>query len=161
MKKVFNKRAFLLILFLAVVMAGIFLYEREGTRENLFNYFKARIIPEELNLSQETGLDLSNLAVENLGKEKIEIEGKDEEIDKTLSSLYKKEQEEVGQEGGEKEERKLSLEEIKKRLDEIEQKKNQIAEEVEKLRVLTEIQKNIKELSERIAEISEEINNLT
>jgi len=156
-----------LILFLAVVMAGIFLYEREGVRENLFNYLKAGIIPKELNLSQETGLDLSNLAVENflavenLGKEKIEIEEKNKETGETLSSLYKKEQEDVGQGGGEKEEKNLSLEEIKKGLDEIEQKKNEIAEEVEKLKVLAEIQKNIKELSEKVAEISEEINNLT
>ena len=156
-----------MILFLAVVMAGIFLYEREGVRENLFNYLKAGIIPKELNLSQETGLDLSNLAVENflavenLGKEKIEIEEKNKETGETLSSLYKKEQEDVGQGGGEKEEKNLSLEEIKKGLDEIEQKKNEIAEEVEKLKVLAEIQKNIKELSEKVAEISEEINNLT
>lgn len=137
-------------LFLAVVMLGIFLYENEGVREKLVGSFKAKIAPE-LDLSQDTGLDLSEL---NLGVEQ-EIQEKNEELrDEELSSSFEGQQEE-------EEEEKLTLEQIKEKLDEIEEKKNQIEKEVKKLKVLVEIQEDIKELSEKIVEISKEVNNLT
>ena len=136
-----------------MAMAAIFIYEKEEFRNNLFGYFKARIAPD-LNISRDSGLDLSELIAGDLTKETDRAEQEQEgEKDKSRAEKIII--------APEKESNKnVSLQEIKEKIEEIENKKNQIEKEVQKLIVLAEIQKNIKDLSEKTAGLIKEADNL-
>lgn len=107
----------------------------------MFAKLKAKLAPE-LNLSEDTGLNLSEISVENFQSEPLEAREKDKE----LSSLPKS--------------KTISLEQIKEKLDEIEAKKQGIEKEVNKLIALQEIEQKIDEIAKQAEILSQQVKTL-
>lgn len=120
-------------------MLGVFFYENQGVRQGLFDKLKAKLAPE-LNLSEDTGLDLSEISVEN------------------FDSGAKEEQKPAPPQAGELS--SLSLEQIKEKLDEVEAKKQDIEREVNKLIILQEIEQKIDEITKQAEILSQQVKTL-
>jgi len=128
--KILNKDSFFLILLL-VIVAGVFLWQNP---EVAFDKIKAMIGPK-ISLSEDSGLDLSEINIENLlGEEEqeeftfAEVSAGEEEENKIGGSL-------IGElPGGEEtSEQEIVVLEKNLTLEEIQQEVNRIAEEVERI----------------------------
>jgi len=130
-----SKKIFILG-FLLIVLAGIFAWQAQSMGNGYFGWLKLavskinpleKIIGSELNLSRYSGLDLSNVNIEELINEKKEIEKIEEiveivEIEETKKEPVFNEPLENGIGGP-----------IKPDLEEIQQEINRIAEEVDRI----------------------------
>lgn len=152
--RLLNKRIFVLILLLVIIAGGVFLYQKNSTGKEYADRIKlllseklvsmrAMIVPE-LDLSEDSGLDLSNVNFENLltGGEKEEKE--EEEKNQEIVIIP----------------RQLTFLEIKEKVDEIAKKTEKVKQEVERLTALAEIQKEINAIAEKVQAISQQINEL-
>lgn len=124
-------------------MLGVFFYENQGVRQGLFDKLKAKLAPE-LNLSEDTGLDLSEISVENFDSGAKEEQGELSPVRERFSNGVSS----------------LSLEQIKEKLDEVEAKKQDIEREVNKLIILQEIEQKIDEITKQAEILSQQVKTL-
>jgi len=132
--KILNKD-FLFLVLLLVIIAGVLLWQNP---EVAFDKIKAMIGPKIL-LSEDSGLDLSEINIENLITKKEEGEEQEEPV-LTELSIDKEEENVIGgfsvgelSEGEETSEQEIVVLEKNLTLEEIQQEVNRIAEEVERI----------------------------
>ena len=127
---------FIFLILLLVIVFGVLFWQNPGTIDFYFDKIKAMMAPE-LELSEDSDLDLSEVNIESL----FEQDGKKEESVFTIDGVTLYEQEEWGVGGpliGELLEEQAVEKEIvalgkKLTLEEIEQEVNRVAEEVERI----------------------------
>ena len=132
--KILNKDSLFLVLLL-VIIAGVLLWQNP---EVAFDRIKAMIGPKIL-LSEDSGLDLSEINIENLITQREEEEGQEEPV-LTELSIDKEKENGIGgslirelSEGEETSEQEVVVLEKNLTLEEIQQEVNRIAEEVERI----------------------------
>ena len=132
--KILNKDSLFLVLLL-VIIAGVLLWQNP---EVAFDRIKAMIGPK-ISLSEDSGLDLSEINIENLIIQREEGEGQEEPV-LTELSIDKEKENGIGgslirelSEGEETSEQEVVVLEKNLTLEEIQQEVNRIAEEVERI----------------------------
>jgi len=126
---------FLFLILLLVIIAGVLLWQNP---EVAFDKIKAMIGPK-ISLSEDSGLDLSEINIENLITQIEEEEGQEEPV-LTELSIDKEEENGIGRSligelpgGEETSEQEIIVLEKNLTLEEIQQEVNRIAEEVERI----------------------------
>ena len=167
-----NKRIFVLILLLVIIAGGVFLYQRNPAGKEYVERIKSvlseklvslkAMIAPELDLSEDSGLDLSEVNVSafvpdgaSADKENLLAGGEEEEEEPTESPSD-------NQAGKEDQEIiiKLTLSEIKEMVSEIAEKTEKIKQEVKRLTALAEIQKEIDAITQRTETLGQKLDTL-
>ncbi|MBZ9577514.1 hypothetical protein KJA13_00540 [Patescibacteria group bacterium] len=151
--KILNK-GFLFLVLLLVIVVGVFFWQNP---EVTFDRIKAMIGPK-ISLFEDSGLDLSEINIENLVEKGPAFAPDGASAGKEEEGLVEEVQE--GQ-GGPIIIFEPKLAGIQKEINEIAKEVERIDQEVKKLMALTEIQEGIDEITEKVAELSQELDKLT
>lgn len=142
-----NKRIFVLGLLLIIVV-GVFLWQVRPFGQDYFKWLKSLFLGQESLLSEDSGLDLSEInlpafAEATASKEETVLV---EEIEQSQETKFIFEPKLVW---------------IKKEIDEIAEEVEKIDQEVKKLMALSEIQKEINDIAREITRITQEVEELS
>lgn len=152
--KILNKD-FLFLILLLVIVVGVFLWQNPRVGEDYFGKIKAMLAPE-LSLSEDSGLDLSEVNIENLlGEEEPAESPSDNQVGREELVVEEESQ------GGPIIIFEPKLAGIQKEINEIAKEVERIDQEVKKLKALTEIQWGIDEIADKVSQIGQELEKLS
>lgn len=161
------KRKIFVLAVLLVIFIGVFIWQAQPFGQGYFTWVKSFLAginpfkPEEIDLSKDSGLDLSQVNLDELTKKPTQEQEEEEQetgVGQIIITPEKPQPEADQPKAGEP--AKLSLEQIEKEVKRISKQVQRIDKEVKTLQALAEIQDVIKQVSEKTALIDKELKSL-